>query len=1127
VTRDAPPGDIVTVPEARRGPLRTPAALVLVILLLLIAFGWTFLRDPSITAPTRDPAWYTWRSNLMLHDDPGLIAGDWGPFHMFGGGYRVSVPLYGSILQRVAGIDLYTFSAMMMIAVPILTGMALGVFAYRVHRDRLLFLLMVLATAALFMTTPYVGYLDNITVLFVLSTLLAFWPYARTSWGARVAMFLFGIVAAYTHPTTCVVFGTSLMAMFALHFVTSRFSLASALKRDGPALLSAGSGIVFGLASWLTSPWGVKGSLSDAALPPPYAKDFFVHRLGGWVGSLQPVVTFPLILVAIGWVIWRARRDRRPSSEFGTVSAAWLLPLLGVFGFLVGKTYPYYRFMNATAGLMALTGLGTWVAVRWLTTRREGRARTAGAVVALLVVASLGFVWVQGRQASGWANTQWIDQPTRTALSAVDAVVHNSSSDTPVIFVVNYQDTFTAYGWSKTFTNVSRTGLPGDAVKRSMTFFGSVRDLLAGRPTVGTDPTYSKMSRGFFHEVTLLRQRYPAPPLVFLVRNFNEDTDNATLLDQTPTPPDLVKISDDVAVVTGSGFATPSPAALGAATRAEAQTAALYADHPGVLGNFGHTLLVLLALALLVVVPGLIASRFFELEDAWVRIALVPGLSFGLTVIAGIIVVAVMRSPFSTADGWASLGLATVFALGLRFGEPAIRRALNGFSTFFDGMFAVFSNADFATLMGVQFLAQAGQGVVQGAIAKSLAFGGQKGFDVQNLPSATYLLTVVLFLYGPYTLLSPFIGVLIDRFPRRRVVWWAAVITGAIVAAVAVLVLVPLGKGTTEGDVGATAGLIVGLLAVQAFVRVVLAVKSAAIPDVLTGRDLLQGNGLSQAGGGFFQVFGIGVGGVIAGLFPPFAAVFLGALIVAGVAVVATRLRRAEATPHEASFGREAARVVRNIVAGLREVAGRAPAALALASFQMLRYQFWGFVLFVFGLYAKTLAKGGNADTLSLVLSGVGGLLGGFLGMILAQRWKDRIPPIRLLLGSMILIGAACVVFGAWVSVPGFAILLFCGFFAFFLGKISADTIMQQTMPDDFRGRAFALFDIAYNLGFIIPALILVALWADGRVRPLLMGSGLVFLVLTALVARWASSIKDRLEPNDDAVAAGRRRASS
>jgi predicted MFS family arabinose efflux permease len=121
----------------------------------------------------------------------------------------------------------------------------------------------------------------------------------------------------------------------------------------------------------------------------------------------------------------------------------------------------------------------------------------------------------------------------------------------------------------------------------------------------------------------------------------------------------------------------------------------------------------------------------------------------------------------------------------------------------------------------------------------------------------------------------------------------------------------------------------------------------------------------------------------------------------------------------------------------------------------------------------------------------------------------------------MLVLGASSFVFGFWVSVAGFAALLFCGFFAFFLGKISADTIVQQAMPDDFRGRAFALFDIAYNLGFIVPAVILVLVWDEGRAGALLVASGAVFLVLTALIARWARSIRDELAPQDDLVDAG------
>ena len=200
------------------------------------------------------------------------------------------------------------------------------------------------------------------------------------------------------------------------------------------------------------------------------------------------------------------------------------------------------------------------------------------------------------------------------------------------------------------------------------------------------------------------------------------------------------------------------------------------------------------ALALLLVVPGALAARWFELDDTWPKIALIPGMSITLIVLSGIVVLAVSRAPFGVAKGGRRWRLATAVAAGLRFGATPLLRVLNGFGGFFNAMFSVFSNRDFAVLMGVQFLAQAGQGVIQGAIGKSIAFGGEKGFDVQNVPSADYLLKVVLALYVPYTLLSPFIGVFIDRFARRRVVWWTNIVVAAIVAVVAVVAMIPLGK---------------------------------------------------------------------------------------------------------------------------------------------------------------------------------------------------------------------------------------------------------------------------------------------------------------------------------------------
>ena len=1129
-------------------------------LLMLLVLGWKFLADPSLSAPTRDPAWYTWRAQVIIDSDPVRVVEEWGPNGLFAGGYRVTVPLAGALLQQVVGIDRYTFSTYLMVGMPILTGLALGAALFRSRRDPLVVLTTLLATVGLFLTTPYLGYLDNVTVLFLLSLMIPFVHEARDSWGARTALFLIGIAAAFTHPTTCVIFGVVLMAVFGFHFLTGRFSLGAALRSDGPMLMSVGFGMIVGLACWVVGIWGTSASLAEAALPPPYTAEFFTQRLIEWTGSLQPAVIAPFIVIAIVSTILWSRAASRPVRNEDQVSIWWLLAFAGVASVLTGAALPYYRFMNASAAPMVLVGLGSFVAIRWFL-RLDGRAKVIGVLGAVLVVASLGSVLYDGLDRR-WVSeeNQWANQAVRTSLAAVNEVVTAAGSERANVLVVNRDDgddpvdgTNVGYGWAKTYSNVFRTGLPGEALERSVTYFGTLEHFLAGEPTTSTSGSegYDDAAASHFCEVFggpdalcdpdakkpedfLPRfEEFPDDPVVFLIGQYygglcngvadcSADLEQQALADATSQGGE---VGPDVFVIQAEGLWSPPPEVVERARSAAAEEAAKFDAHPGPLENLPQNLLVIALLALLLVVPGWLAAGWLGIRTTVDRIALVPGMSIVIVLLSGIAVLAVWRGPLSSAKGWTVAAVAIGIGGSLRLADSWLRRPLEAFGTFFNAMFSAFSNRDFSVLVGVQFLAQAGQGVVQGAIAKSLAFGGQEGFDVQNLPSADYLLTVVLALYVPYTLISPFIGVFIDRFPRRRVIWWADIVTAAVVVVVAVAVLVPLGSDTTEGKAFATGALIAGLLAVQACVRIALAVKSAAMPDVLSGKDLLQGNGLSQAGGALAQIVGIVFGGGLAGFVPPFVPVVVGAGVLLVGAFVAKQLRHAEAHAHETTLGQEASQVVRNIVAGLKEVASRAPAALGLSSFQMLRYQFWGFGLFVFGLYAKNLVAGGDSDTIALVLSGLGGLVGGALGMVVAQKYKDHVPPVRLLLMSMVLLGVGTLVGGLFVSVAGFAAMLFIGFFSFFVGKISADTIVQQSMPDDFRGRAFALFDIAYNLGYIVPALILFLIWTEGSeatTRSILLVSGAAFLGLTALVAAWARRIRDELAPQDDLVASTR-----
>ena len=94
----------------KRNLLASWWAIALVIVILGLALGWRFLADPSLSAPTRDPAWYTWRSQVILQQPrprrPGV-----GSARAVRRGLSGQLCLFaGAFLQRVVGIDRYTFS---------------------------------------------------------------------------------------------------------------------------------------------------------------------------------------------------------------------------------------------------------------------------------------------------------------------------------------------------------------------------------------------------------------------------------------------------------------------------------------------------------------------------------------------------------------------------------------------------------------------------------------------------------------------------------------------------------------------------------------------------------------------------------------------------------------------------------------------------------------------------------------------------------------------------------------------------------------------------------------------------------------------------------------------------------
>jgi len=80
---------------------------------------------------------------------------------------------------------------------------------------------------------------------------------------------------------------------------------------------------------------------------------------------------------------------------------------------------------------------------------------------------------------------------------------------------------------------------------------------------------------------------------------------------------------------------------------------------------------------------------------------------------------------------------------------------------------------------------------------------------------------------------------------------------------------------------------------------------------------------------------------------------------------------------------------------------------------------------------------------------------------------KDRIVAVAFLFGGVCLVGAAFVISGP-------VILLVAGVLGltFAWKKVSVDTLVQESLPDGFRGRVFSVYDFFYNVARIVAAVI-------------------------------------------------------
>jgi len=122
----------------------------------------------------------------------------------------------------------------------------------------------------------------------------------------------------------------------------------------------------------------------------------------------------------------------------------------------------------------------------------------------------------------------------------------------------------------------------------------------------------------------------------------------------------------------------------------------------------------------------------------------------------------------------------------------------------------------------------------------------------------------------------------------------------------------------------------------------------------------------------------------------------------------------------------------------------------------------------------------------------------------MAPRLVVRVQPKgTLVLWASIVAGTAILVLGAVEMNVALAVMTFFLGFGFFLAKISLDSMVQEALGDDFRGRAFSLYDIAYNVAWVLAAAALKLFYSEDVQGLLIAAMGGVFLVGVGGLAAW------------------------
>lgn len=405
-------------------------------------------------------------------------------------------------------------------------------------------------------------------------------------------------------------------------------------------------------------------------------------------------------------------------------------------------------------------------------------------------------------------------------------------------------------------------------------------------------------------------------------------------------------------------------------------------------------------------------------------------------------------------------------------------------------------------LLATRLAGQGADGVFQAALFGAVAFNPER----QTGPLLMAASLVVLF--GPYSLVGPVIGSLLDRWDRRLVLLWANVIRAFLIAVSAALLACALPEPV----------ILVSALGVMGASRFVASGLSAALPHVTDRDSLVTTNAVFTTLGGAAAIGGVGIAAaarLVVGSDDAGAAqtMLLGAALTLVAAALAHGFPARSLGPD--AVGMPSAQAAPPPLAlawrrGLMVITRTPSVAEVLGAIGAHRWVFGmnSLVLLVLANHA------GVSSGLRRYLLLVGAAAAGALIAAVTTPVLARFTPRRriLALALTIAIGAQLILLSFDLNAVTAAVVVLG--WAGQTVKLCGDVAMQLDVPDNQRGEVFAIQDAVFNLTFV--AAVTVAALAvpdDGRAVGLVVLGAAVYAAALLTVVRHQRVGAAKVEP--------------